>query len=218
MEARALYDNIATRYDRLLFGFRLVGIGREREALINELGLKTGNTVIDLCCGTGKNFESILKVIGASGSIIGVDLSRGMLSKARRKAERAGWSNVELIEADVEAWDIPSDVDAVVSTFSLEMVPQYAQVIERTSAALRPGGRLGLLGLKYPNRWPKWLITAGIWLTQRFGASADYADFKPWEAAAEHFDIISFRQLLAGAAYRCVAAQTSEKVRMPDGS
>ena len=55
-EARALYDRIASRYDLMLVQFKLLGLERHRRRLIRQLDLHCGDTVVDLCCGTGVNF------------------------------------------------------------------------------------------------------------------------------------------------------------------
>lgn len=70
----------------------------------------------------------------------------------------------------------------VLATFALETVPEYDRIIERATASLSPGGRLALLGLKHPARWPDWLVEMGIWLNRPFGVSRDYAALRPWES------------------------------------
>ena len=50
-------------------------------------GLKDGDTVVDIGCGTGLNFPLLHRVVGPNGTIIGVDLSETMLAQARHMAE-----------------------------------------------------------------------------------------------------------------------------------
>ncbi len=209
-QARQLYDRIADRYDVWLIAYRLAGIEQQRELLVRQLGLTVGATVIDLCCGTGKNLPYLVDVVGPGGHVIGVDFSAGMLDRASAKAKTARWTNVELIHADVESWPIPPDATAVLSTFGLEMVPGYESVIERVASALPANGRLGLLGLKYPHRWPNWLVNVGLSLNKPFGVSTDYASFKPWQAAERHLDVSIFSELLFGAAYCCIGVKRSD--------
>ncbi len=200
-----LYDQQAAHYDASLFWFDLVGLKSWRASLISRLALAPGATVVDLCCGTGANFALLAEAIGSSGRIVGVDLSESMLARARRKAEASGWPNVELVQADVEAFQLPAGTEAVVSTFGLEMVPRYEQVIAAMAERLQRGGRLGLLGLKHPERWPRWLIDAGIWLTQKYGVAREYESLQPWRAAERFLRVTHLEQKLLGAAYLCVA-------------
>ena len=204
-EARDLYDDLSSRYDRLLRSFSLLGVERQRRRLIGQLGLGDGDTVADLCCGTGANLSYLWEAVGPTGTIIGVDLSRGMLDRAQIKIDEAGWDNVRLIEADVETWDPPEGVHVVISTFGLEMVPAYAKVIERLSHSLRTGARLGLLGLKKPEKWPDWLIGLAVRMDHSFGVTRDYEDFKPWLEASRYMYLRDYDEMLLGAAYRCVA-------------
>ena len=140
---------------------------------VNRLELNAGDHVIDLCAGTGANLAFLLERVGPSGKVTLVDLSQGMLDQARRRAKRLRASNVEFVQSDVAAFRFPSETSAVISTFGLEMPPDYAGIIERASAALPTGGRMALLGLKHPERWPRWLIEIGIFATKPFGVSRD---------------------------------------------
>ena len=200
-----LYDTNARYYDLLLLPFRVLGVHRWRAGLIDDLCLKAGDTVVDLCCGTGANISLLVNAIGAGGRIIGVDLSTQMIERARRKTERLGIKNVELICASVDNFELPIDTSAVISTFGLEMVPTYNAVIARMADELQPGSRFGLLGLKHPDGWPDWLIELGIKLNRPFGVSREYEDFRPWQAAQEHLSVIYVEEHLFGAAYSCVA-------------
>lgn len=70
--------------------------------LIEFGNLKTGQQVLDVATGTGIVALSAAQIVGASGKIIGVDISAGMLSYAKQKLAAAGLENVEFIEADAE--------------------------------------------------------------------------------------------------------------------
>ena len=203
-QVRRLYARTAKFYDLALLGFRPFGIERHRRELIGALGLAKGEVALDLGCGTGANFAELVATVGPEGHVIGLDLSAAMLEKSRTRVAREGWRNVELIEADLRDVAFPR-ANAAVATFALEMVPGYADVIERLAEALPEGGRLGLLGLKHPETWPDWLVELGVKLTSRFGVSRDYESFRPWEAAAETMDMVELRELMFGAAYRAVA-------------
>ncbi len=215
LEVRNLYDRMADSYDTWLTGFRLLGLGRWRSRLINELKLSTGDTVVDLCCGGGQNFELLQDAIGPDGHIIGIDLSAGMLAKAQAEAVRLGIRDIELIQGDVGDYELSPGIDGVISTFGLEMVPSYPQIIERVNTNLNENGRLGLLGLKYPTRWPDWLVDLGEALVRRFGATRDYQDFQPWRSVEATMRTISFREYAFGAAYACVADRRSNAVQSP---
>jgi len=203
-ETRKLYNRIAGVYDLCLKAFNAVGTNRWRSQLVAHLQIKPGDHVVDLCAGTGANLPYLAEKLGAQGKLTLVDLSEGMLTKAKECAERLGLTNVEIVQMDVNEFRFPPKVDAIISTFGLEMVPAYPAIIEWAVASLQPDGRIGLLGLKHPENWPDWLIGVGIFLTKPFAVSRDYEAFRPWIAARSFMDEQWFKQHLAGAAYSFV--------------
>ena len=203
-EIKQLYRSTARYYNLALWGYRLIGITQHRQRAIERLQLKAGDTVLDLGCGTGANFALLEEEVGPTGRIVGVDLSAAMLIQAKKKIDRAGWKNIELVEADIMEWVIPREAAGVISTFALEMVPEYDAVIHRVASTLVPGKRLSLLGLKHPERWPEWIIEVGVWLNKPFGVSRDYERFRPWESLQQYMSTVEYQELYLGAAYRCV--------------
>lgn len=74
-----------------------------------------------------------------------IDYSEGMLEKARRRVEREGWSNVELVRGDaVKLEGVPAPVDAVISVWCLGIVYDLEAALDRAVDRLRPGGRLAI--------------------------------------------------------------------------
>lgn len=209
-QVQDLYDNIAARYDAALWGYRLTGVNRQRKKLVERLGLREGDSVVDLGAGTGANLPWLVAAVGASGRVIEVDISQEMLDRGRAKAAQKNWSNIEFIREDIATYKVPSEAAAVIATFALEMVPDYDGIIDRIAGKLGAGRRLGLLGLKHPEKWPDWLIQIGIWINKPFGVSSDYEDFRPWKSAEKHMKVTEYRELLFGAAYLCVA-ETPER-------
>ncbi|MBN2083904.1 MAG: class I SAM-dependent methyltransferase [Anaerolineales bacterium] len=196
----------ACRYDRGVWAYRLMGIdeGRFRRETVRALALARGDTVIDLACGTGLNFPLLQKAVGASGKIIGVDLSPEMLGRARRRVETAGWRNVELVEADLNAYDFPAGTAGMLSTFSMYLVPDPEDVIRRGAAALRPGGRLAILDAKYPDRPPAWTAVFPRWREQPFGIDPKFLAQRPMEYIRRHMKEILFQEYYFGYLYLSV--------------
>src|SRR5277367_2395185 len=115
--------------------------GGQRLQAVQALGLRAGDSVIDIACGTGLNFPLIEEVIGPDGRIVGVDLTDAMLAQAQDRTATSGWSNVSLVQADAAGFDFPGEVNAILSTYALTQVPECAEVIAHGSAALPLGGR-----------------------------------------------------------------------------
>ncbi|HEY2306280.1 MAG TPA: methyltransferase domain-containing protein, partial [Streptosporangiaceae bacterium] len=133
----------------------------QRRRVVQALGLRAGDTVIDIACGTGLNFPLIEEVIGPDGRIVGVDMTDAMLARAQDRIGKNGWSNISLVQADAAEFDFPTQVDAILSTYALTQVPGCAEVIAHGAAALSGGGRWAVLDLKVPGNTPGWLAQLG---------------------------------------------------------
>ena len=177
----------------------------QRLAAVDALGLRPGDSVIDLACGTGLNFPLIEDLIGPAGRIVGVDLTDAMLARARDRIETNGWSNVSLVEADAARFDFPTDVDAIVCTYALSQVPECAEVIAHGAAALSGGGRWVVLDLKVPDNTPGWLGQLGTALVRPFASIDEWTMRRPWEAIRaamqEELADLSWTELFFGTAF-----------------
>src|SRR6266516_3077142 len=151
-EVRDLYVKRAKYYDLglklyKLFGFRL---DRYRQLAVESLSLHSGDTVIDLACGTGLNFKYLQRAVGEKGRIVGADLTDAMLDRARQRVVMNRWHNVDLIQADLAEYSFPIGVAGILSSYAITLVPEFDRVIQRGAAALHPGGRLAILDFKKP--------------------------------------------------------------------
>src|ERR1700722_16887363 len=154
----------------------------QRLRAVQALGLRTGDTVIDMACGTGLNFPLLEKAIGPDGRIIGVDLTDAMLARAQDRIKANGWSNVSLVQADAAGFDFPAEVGAILSTYALTQVPECAEVIAHGTAALSAGGRWAVLDLKVPDNTPRWLTQLGTATVRPFAWIDEWVMRRPWAA------------------------------------
>lgn len=199
---RQVYKKRAKRYDLSANLYYLVGF-REyayRKQAVEQLNLQPGDTVVEIGCGTGLNFAYLQETIGPDGKIIGVDLTGEMLEKARQRCQANGWRNVKLVEQDAASFRFPQEVDGVISTFALTLVPEYHTVISNAATALKPGKRMALLDLQLP-MWPKPLVKLGILLTSAFGVNEEIAKRHPWESMAAVFGNMQKTEVYFGAVY-----------------
>lgn len=202
-----LYRRRAARYDFTANLYYLIGFreARYRRKAVDALKLRPGDTVVEIGCGTGLNFPYLIEAIGPEGTLIGVDLTAAMLDKARKRVDTHGWRNVRLVQSDAAAYLFPDQVDGVISSFALTLVPEYDQVILRAQKALRPGGRLCVLDLKLPENWPAGIARLAVFVTRPFGVTPDLAQRRPWEAMQTRFSRVDVTPLYGGFAYIAVA-------------
>jgi ubiquinone/menaquinone biosynthesis C-methylase UbiE len=198
-----LYRKRAGHYDWSANFYYLIGI-REfayRRIAVEALKLGTGDTVVEIGCGTGLNFKILRNCVGSEGKIIGVDLTAEMLSAAKRRIERNQWTNIELVQCDADAYTFPEHVDGIISTFAITLVEAYDKIIKRGAAALAPGKRLVVLDFKMPANWPMWLVKFFVILTCPFGVTLDLADRHPWESIGRYLDLKALKSFYFGAIY-----------------
>jgi ubiquinone/menaquinone biosynthesis C-methylase UbiE len=181
------YRKKAKHYDATAWLYPAPGYPHraQRVRAVQALGLRAGDTVIDLACGTGDNFPLIEKAIGPDGRIIGVDMTDAMLACAQDRIEKNGWSNISLVESDAAAFDFPAEVNAILSTYALTQVPECAKVIANGAAVLSAGGRWVVLDLKIPDNTPRWLTQLGTSIVRRFASIDEWKMRRPWEAIRE---------------------------------
>ncbi len=160
------------------FGFDISGW---REKTIAALNLKQGDTVVDIGCGTGLNFPLLYEAVGPAGTIIGVDLSESMLEQAKQTVESNQWQNVQLVCADAARYEFPAEVDAIVTAYTLILVPDAARVVANAHAALVPGGRLAVLDMAWPKFCPLWWRYV-LFFLRSYGVTADVLRRRSWEA------------------------------------
>jgi len=177
----------------------------QRLRAVQALGLRAGDRVIDIACGTGLNFPLIEEVIGPGGYIVGVDLTDAMLARAQDRIATNGWRNIRLVQADAADFDFPTEVDAILSTYALSQVPDCAEVIAHGAAALTGGGLWVVLDLKVPDNTPGWLAGLGTAMVRPFASIDEWIMRRPWEAIRvamqEELTDLAWSELFFGTAF-----------------
>ncbi len=125
-----------------------------RLAGISQLRLRPGDRVLDVGCGTGLDLPLLLRAVGPTGRVVGVDASEAMLSRARARTRRAGWRNVDLVTGDAADLDrLLADtgpVDAALFTYALSVIEDWEGAWEAVLRRVRPGGRVVVVDLGLP--------------------------------------------------------------------
>ena len=120
-----------------------VQIGAHGERALTALAPKPGERVLDIGCGCGDTALAIAHKVGASGRVLGVDISAPMLARARERAAAVGLTHLTFEHADAQTHALPAAAfDALFSRFGVMFFEAPSAAFANLARALRPGGRL----------------------------------------------------------------------------
>jgi ubiquinone/menaquinone biosynthesis C-methylase UbiE len=202
---------ITQRYDRIaglipFFEWVLFLPWGLRKEAVKRLELRRGDRVLEVGCGTGRNFPYLHEAVGEAGRIYGVDLSGGMLRHAAELCERHGWRNFSLTEADAVGYSADEPLDGVLFSLSCNTMPHHLAVLRRAWSQLRPGGRLIIMDAKLPPGFGGRLVLPfSLWLMKRTMLANPYV--RPWEDVRELAGNFEWEEFLFGSYYICRAVK-----------
>ncbi len=147
--------------------------------------LRSGETVLDL--GSGAGFDCFLasKQVGATGSVIGVDMTPEMVTKARENARKVGATNVEFRLGEIERLPVSdASVDVILSNCVINLSPSKREVFQEAFRVLRPGGRLAISDVVATGPIPEHLRSSVIALSGCVSGAAEVSQIETWLAEA----------------------------------
>ena len=207
---------IAARYDRIaglieLIDWLLFVPPHFRARAAQRLALAPGDRVLEIGCGTGRNFPYLRMAVGPCGMIYGVDLSAGMLARARELCDRERWSNVELVQDDAAQYVAPEPLDGVLFGLSYNTMPQHLTVLDRALSQLRPGGRVVIMDGKLPRgRSGRLLLPFALWLMR--STMLGNPLIRPWQDLARAVDGFEMEEFLFGCWYICRGTKPARRL------
>lgn len=126
--------------------------------LVEQAGVRPGDQVLDVACGTGAVARNAAHAVGTKGSVVGVDLNEGMLEVAK-EATRDVKPAIEYRQADAAALPFEDGrFDVVLCQQGFQFMPEKDTVLREMKRVLRPGGRLVFSVWRSLDHNPGWRI------------------------------------------------------------
>ena len=150
MKPHFWYNCIASIYDY----FTVLPYQKIRLEAISKLHVESGDTVIDLGCGTGLNLEKLSQSVGKSGIVIAVEPSQGMLKQAKKKSESFAFNNVIFIEKSISEYLCSDEFLKhsksklkVISVLVISVIPNWEDDMRALIKALPSGSHFLMMDL-----------------------------------------------------------------------
>lgn len=119
----------------------IMGLGCGNPAAIADL--KSGEVVLDLGSGAGVDVFLAANIVGPTGRVIGVDMTKEMVDKAEEIAKNYAYRNVEFRLGEIENLPVEDEsVDVIISNCVVNLSPDKSKVFREAHRVLRHGGRL----------------------------------------------------------------------------
>lgn len=170
-----------------------------RRRTIDALRLRSGDSVLDVGCGTGLSIPLIARQAGSAGRIVGIEQSAEMIARARERILASGYSGVTFVQAPVEVARIPGLADAAVFHFTHDVMRTPA-AISNVMSALKPGARVAAAGLKWGPRWA-WPVNLAVLAGALHSVTALQGLDRPWSMLEPHLERVEIEQHLGGSVY-----------------
>ena len=179
-EAKELYDKISGFYALISSFFE----DKFKKIALGKMRFRKGEMILEVGSGTGGCLVEIARNVGEKSEAYGIDISRGMLKKAREKLRKEEClDRVELCCGDAIYLPYKNDVfDAAFMSFTLELfdTPEIPKVLEEIKRVLKPEGRIGVVSLSKENgenlilrlyewahkKWPKYIDCRPIYVEE----------------------------------------------------
>lgn len=164
-QVERMFDSIAENYDTLNHTLSM-GIDRGwRKKGLKALSDIAPRTILDIATGTGDLAIEAYDILKPD-SILGIDISEGMMQVARQKVAKAGLTeNISFEKQDCMALDIADNTfDAAIVAFGVRNFENLDKGLQEILRVLKPNGKLMILELSTPNAFP---MRQGYWLYSR---------------------------------------------------
>jgi ubiquinone/menaquinone biosynthesis C-methylase UbiE len=208
--AQEIFNSAADYFDHPVMSFW----NRFGLRTIELAGLNAGDRVLDVCCGTGASAIPAAVKVGATGSVLAVDLADSLLALGRNKAEQKGLGNIEFRAGDFTNLGLPNEsFDAIVCVFGIFFVPDMEGAVQELLRMLRPGGKLLITSWGQRVFEP---INQVFWDAIKAERPDLYKEYTPWYRISEAATLRSLLESAGTHAVQVFARTDSHPISQPE--
>lgn len=176
-----IHDEVLSRY---------YGCGLVCPALLE------GCRILDLGCGSGRDVYALAQLVGASGHVVGVDMTDEQLAVAKQyqgyHVDKFGYDNVTFLEGYIEQLDAldlaDNSFDIIVSNCVINLSTDKAAVMASVQRLLKPGGEFYFSDVYADRRIPQHLIADPVLYGECLSGALYWNDFRRLARAADFLD------------------------------
>src|SRR5882724_2582245 len=159
--------------------------------------LKPGEVVVDLGCGGGLDIFLASPKVGPEGRAIGIDMTPEMIERARRNADKGGFTNVEFHLSTIDKLPLADNsVDCVISNCVINLAADKQAVFREIARVLKPGGRLAVSDIALKKELPSEVSSDLLAYVGCVAGAILIDDYKRGllEAGFEHAEIVDTKR------------------------
>jgi ubiquinone/menaquinone biosynthesis C-methylase UbiE len=121
------------------------GLALHSAKVFPSLAVRKGDRIVDAGCGFGETAILLARMVGPTGSVLGIDCCDGFLEFGRRDAKAAGIANVTFLDADVQTCRFEPIHDFCFSRFGTQFFENPVAGLRNMRASLKPGGTMTMI-------------------------------------------------------------------------
>jgi ubiquinone/menaquinone biosynthesis C-methylase UbiE len=172
--------------------FRPFLIKPVRQKAVELLDLREGDRVLDMGCGSGGSFPYLVRAVGQSGHVVGVEISSEISINARRRIQKNGWRNVEVIEAAAQGVHLTGTFDGLLMSAAPDVYGSE-KALDNLFRYLNDKARVAVFGAKLSSSRLGRILNPLLRLLFNLSFSTTpRPDYEPWRILAkrvEKFDV-----------------------------
>ncbi len=165
-DIQAIFNRIAPVYDRLNNDLSLGIHWVWKQMTVSWSGAKSGDTCLDLCCGSGDITQLLAKQVGNTGTVIGADFAPAQLKNAAARIANIYPPLTQINWVEADALNLPftdNYFDAATMGYGLRNITDIPRCLQELNRVLKPNAQVAILDFHRPNsqlvrRFQQWYL------------------------------------------------------------